>query len=308
MKILNQYRFFRGAKGEADTPALIPPTSQDVLKSISISESVDILCEGPIYGLVDQFGKKVYGLDMLKGIYLNKTPVMNANGEYNFRNILMEINFGTQNQKPLKNFTSVYIGRAASFKLLGPINTQATPDGSIDKRYNRGDKTVQPNPRDFTSWARGWPSSADPFIYVHHIKNRDVRKIRIGMLVEALFDTQDMGEGGKGKDIGLSKETSVKVLVKAGVEGANATFVKQYTITGMAQSPFAVILGESAGQFASVTSSDYFGRQGGALVSTVSTPGGKPPTSSIGFGSLNLTRFDPVVIEVPRYENIIQKP
>ena len=74
--------------------------NQNLLKSISISSSMDLLCEGPIYGLVDQFGRKIYGLDMLKGIYLNKIPVMNSRGEYNYRNVLMEINLGTENQKP----------------------------------------------------------------------------------------------------------------------------------------------------------------------------------------------------------------
>ena len=92
MKILNKYRFIRGAKGSTPTPALVPPPdNQNVLKSISISNTIDVLCEGPIYGLVDQFGKKVYGLDMLKGIYLNKVPVMNASGQYNFLNILIQL-------------------------------------------------------------------------------------------------------------------------------------------------------------------------------------------------------------------------
>jgi hypothetical protein len=265
MKILNQYRFFKGAKGEAETPALVPPREQDLLRSISISESVDILCEGPIYGLVDQFGRKVYGLDMLKGIYLNKTPVMNGNGEYNFRNILMELNLGTENQKPLKNFSNIYISKPAGFKLLGPINNQPTPDGSKDIRYSF-EKGVDPV-RDFTKWARGWPTDAqDPFVYVHHIKNRDVKKIRVSLLVESLFDTVDVGSNGKGQDIGLSKSTSVKILIKAGLEGANSTFVKQYTITGTAQSPFAVILGESAGQFGNISSSSYIGGQGGTFL------------------------------------------
>ena len=64
MKILNPYRFFKGAFGsgtDAPTPKLIPPREKNgLLKSISIFECVDLLCEGPIYGLVDQFGKKIY--------------------------------------------------------------------------------------------------------------------------------------------------------------------------------------------------------------------------------------------------------
>ena len=120
MKILNPYRFIKGGSGTPEV-FLLPPRSQNLRKSISIAEVVDILCEGPIYGLVDQFGRKIYGLDMLKGVYLNGVPVMNTKGEYNFRNILMEINFGTENQKPLPSFKKVNIPKGMGFKLLGPI-------------------------------------------------------------------------------------------------------------------------------------------------------------------------------------------
>ena len=274
MKILNPYRFYRGGKGEADTPALEPPRRQDLRRSISISESVDVLCEGPIYGLVDKFGKKVYGLDMLKGIYLNKTPVMNANGEYNFRNVSMEINLGTENQKPLANFRNVYIMKPASFKLLGPINNQLTPDGSIDKRYSNGEKGV-PAVRNFSDWAAGWPTQPqDPFVFVHQIRNKDVKKIRISLLVEALFDTVDIGQGGKGKDIGLSKPATVKILVKTGVDGAAPFQVKEFPITGTAQAPFALTLGEQISQpFGEGTYRSIGGGGAGGMILTGPTGG-----------------------------------
>jgi len=49
MKILNPYRFYKGKGGgdKAPIPALVAPADQTLLKSISISESVDLLCEGP---------------------------------------------------------------------------------------------------------------------------------------------------------------------------------------------------------------------------------------------------------------------
>ena len=180
MKILNRFRFFRGmGTDKGSIPALVPPDRQKLLKSISIFESVDILCEGPIYGLVDQFGKKIYGLDMLKGIYLNKIPVMNSKGEYNFRNVLMEINLGTENQKPLANFKNVNIFKPSNFKLMGPIKA-ASPSGQIDGEDIRYDPNKWGGTRDFVSWARqggGWPTDAqDPYIFIHHIKNRDVKK------------------------------------------------------------------------------------------------------------------------------------
>jgi hypothetical protein len=246
MKILNKYRFIRGAKGDdPPTPALVPPPdNQNVLKSMSVSNSIDILCEGPIYGLVDQFGKKVYGLDMLKGIYLNKVPAMNASGEYNFRNILMEINLGTENQKPLVNFDKVFIYKPANFKLLGRINP------------NDKDERVDPNKnapkRDFTAWAKqgggGWPTQAqDSFVYVHHIKNKDVKKIQIAFIIEQLSDTISEGTGpGKAGKMGMNKRSNLELMIKYGVEGAKTFSAKTVIIDGLVLSPYAYMVGDES--------------------------------------------------------------
>lgn len=245
MKILNKYRFIRGAKGDIPpTPALVPPPdNQNVLKSISISHTVDALCEGPIYGLVDQFGKKVYGLDMLKGIYLNKVPTMNASGQYNFRNILMEINLGTENQKPLANFNKVYIYRPANFKLLGKIDPS-----DRDERPK-----VNPNdpPREFTAWAKGgggWPTEPqDPFVYVHHIRNKDVKKLQIALIIEQLSDTVSEGTGsGKAGKMGMNKRSSVQLMIKYGVEGAKTFSARTVIIDGLVLSPYAYMIGEES--------------------------------------------------------------
>lgn len=258
MKILNPYRFYRGSGGGgsgAPIPALVPPQSQNLLKSISISETIDLLCEGPIYGLVDQFGRKIYGLDMLKGIYLNKVPVMNYDGKYNFRSVAMEINLGTENQKPLANFSNVYIYRPANFKLLGPINNvqmiNGKGDGSIDIRAENRSK-----PENFSEWATGWPTDAkDPFVYVHHIKNKDVKKVKVSLVIESLFDTVDVGTGsGQSGKMGMSRPATLKIGLTAGVEGTNIAWVKEYAIEGTVQSPYACMLGEAVSQFDSTSS------------------------------------------------------
>lgn len=246
MKILNRYKFIRGAKGDdPPVPALVPPPdNQNLLKSISISSSVDVLCEGPIYGLVDQFGKKIYGLDMLKGIYLNKVPAMNASGEYNFRNILMEINLGTENQKPLINFDKVFIYRPANFKLLGKIDPNIT---DYRRNVNAGDPI-----REFTAWAKqdggGWPSQPqDPFIYVHHIRNKDVKKIQIALIVEQLSDTVSEGTGsGKAGKMGMNRRTQMDLMIKYGVEGAKTFSAKTVTIEGMVLSPYSYMIGDGS--------------------------------------------------------------
>lgn len=243
MKILNKYRFVRGASsgGGAPTPKLVPPpANQNLLKSLSISHSVDALCEGPIYGLVDQFGKKIYGLDMFKGIYLNGMPAMNNKGEYNFRNLLMEINLGTENQKPLANFGQVYIFRPANFKLLGKINPNET-----DQRAGG----------DFTSWAKqssgegGWPNKAqDPFVYVHHIRNKDVRRLELAFLIEQLYDTVSEGTGpGEAGKMGMNKAATVELFLKWGVEGSSKFSSRTIKIQGVALGPYAYMIGDDFG-------------------------------------------------------------
>ena len=274
MKILNPYRFYKGKGGgdKAPWPALVAPADQTLLKSISISESVDLLCEGPIYGLVDQFGKKVYGLDMLKGIYLNKVPVMNYDGKYNFRNVVMEINLGTENQKPLENFKNVYIWRPASFKLLGPIVNNNPREFSPDQRDDpNGGQT-----RDFTGWATGWPTEAkDPFVYVHHIKNKDVKKIRLSLIIESLFDTVDKGSGpGQQGKMGMNRSTDLRISVTCGVEGSNKVVVKEYSVFGTVTSPYACMLGEPLGQFNSTSYGGAASSTGGSVLNANSMVSG----------------------------------
>ena len=288
MKILNPLRFYRGHGGGGKTsiPALVPPDQQSLLKSISIAESVDLLCEGPIYGLVDQFGKKVYGLDMLKGIYLNKVPVMNYDGKYNFRNVVMEINLGTENQTPLQNFKNVYIWRPANFKLLGPITT----DQDIRPAVNGG------SPRNFTAWATGWPTDAkDPFVYVHHVKNKDVKKIRVSLVVEALFDTVDQGRSdGSAGSMGMSKSTNLTIVVTCGVEGTNKIFTKQYELNGTVQSPYACMLGEPLAQFNSSSNSGAASSIAGGLINTNSFVIGSIGARTVGLSSDMLETLKPI--------------
>lgn len=249
MKILNKYRFARGSGkgGDAPIPRLSPPPdNQQLLKSISISDTVDALCEGPIYGLVDQFGRKVYGLDMLKGIYLNKVPVMNNNGEYNYRNVLMEINLGTENQKPLVNFNSVYISKIVNFRLLGridPNEQDIRPNGTSFS--NSGVP-----PLNFTNWAKGsgWPDiPQDPFVFVHRIRNADVSKLKIAFMIEQLFDTVSEGSGkGEPGNIGQQKRAAVELLVRWGVEGSPTVFSRRVVIEGTVTSPYAYMIGDGS--------------------------------------------------------------
>lgn len=280
MKILNPLRFLKGAGGkEAPIPALVPPPDkQNLKKSISIYECVDLICEGPIYGLVDQYGKKVYGLDMLKGIYLNGNAVMNYKGEYNYRNVMMEINFGTENQKPLVNFKNVHIAKPVNFKLLGPITTQQDIRPLIPR-----DKVES---RNFTKWAinsEGWPDKAqDPYLFIHKIKNRDVKKLKVSLIVEALMDTVSEGEGpGKAGPMGMSKSSSLDLIFKWGVEGSSVYSSKRIPISGLVQSPWAYMIGNGSTSYTQAPST----YSAGASSSNPFANGGNGAAISVNYSS-----------------------
>jgi hypothetical protein len=255
MKILNKYRFIRGAKGgDAPIPALVPPPkNQDLLKSISIYQGIDALCEGPIYGLVDQFGKKIYGLDMLKGIYLNKVPAMNFAGE--------------------ANFNKIYIYKPANFKLLGKIDP--------NEQDIRPNGTPLSNPRverrNFSDWAMGagWPSQPqDPFVYVHHIRNKDVKKIQVAFVIEQLSDTVSEGEDkGKAGKMGMSKRTRMELMIRYGIEGSKTFSSKRVIIDGLVLSPYSYMVGEETSTVDGAAGS--FGNPatlGGSVFNTAATP------------------------------------
>lgn len=275
IKILNPFRFVKGAGEDPPTPELVPPRNQNLRKSISIVEIVDMLCEGPIYGLVDPFGRKIYGLDMLKGVYLNGNPVMNYAGEYNYRNVLMEINLGTENQKPLANFSNVNIFKPANFKLLGPIVA-----GEQDTRTSANDERVK---RDFVAWARqpsgSWPNTPqDSFKFVHHVKNKDVKKLKISLIVEALFDTVSEGKGsGDAGDLGMSKETFVELNLKWGVEGSDWFFERTIRVAGTVLSPYAYMIGEGEAEFDAVAGAENYSE----FTTTVALNSRNVPSSTI---------------------------
>lgn len=219
----------------ASEAVLSPPDpGKKLKKSISVAEIVDLLCEGPIEGIVDPFGKKVYGLDMLKGVYLNGVPAMNVNGEYNYRNLMLEVNFGTEKQKALASFKNVYVTKSAGFRLLGPITLQ---------------DDIRENPsRNFTSWARsndGWPTKPEetqaPFIFNYLVRNREVKKLRVNFLIESLFDTKDSG-----KNAGTATESTLQLRLRWGLEGEPDFQVRDITFSGLVQSPYAYTIGDGS--------------------------------------------------------------
>lgn len=74
-----------------------PVEAKETGRSFQIARILEVLSEGEIYGLVD---------DMCS-VYLDKTPLQNKDGTFNFKNVSVYGNAGTQDQDVLKEFSSV---------------------------------------------------------------------------------------------------------------------------------------------------------------------------------------------------------
>lgn len=89
----------RGSGGGGDSPRQ-PIESPDSLRSIAYARIQDLISEGEIFGFADQEHP-------LTCMYLNETPVANADGTLNFKNVQVDSRVGTQTQDYMKGFDGV---------------------------------------------------------------------------------------------------------------------------------------------------------------------------------------------------------
>lgn len=84
-----------GAKGGGSSRT--PVEAPDSLRSTALARILDLVSEGPIGGLV-------HGL---QSVYLDETPLANADGTLNFKNVSVEYRSGTQDQEYIPGFPDV---------------------------------------------------------------------------------------------------------------------------------------------------------------------------------------------------------
>lgn len=86
-----------GGKGGGGGSARTPVETADSLRSKQFARVLDLVSEGEIVGLVNG----------LKSIYLDDTPLQNADDSYNFNNVSVQTRVGTQSQGYVSGFPSV---------------------------------------------------------------------------------------------------------------------------------------------------------------------------------------------------------
>jgi len=77
--------------------ARVAQEAADSLRSKAYARVVDLVCEGEIEGLVQG----------LQSVFLDDTPIQNADGSYNFSGVTLESRPGTQQQGYIPGFASV---------------------------------------------------------------------------------------------------------------------------------------------------------------------------------------------------------
>jgi predicted phage tail protein len=78
----------KGGGAQSQPAPRTPTTEPDSLNSKQYAQVLDLISEGEIEGLKNGY----------QSIFIDNTPLQNANGTYNFQNVTIATRNGTQNQ------------------------------------------------------------------------------------------------------------------------------------------------------------------------------------------------------------------
>lgn len=101
--------------GESKKKSRKPVEHPNTLQSRSVARVLDLISEGPIEGLVDQENPK-------KSIYMDETPIMNADGSLNFEGVEVIERYGESDQDAIPGFSQVETEQP-----LGQVVSKAIP-------------------------------------------------------------------------------------------------------------------------------------------------------------------------------------
>lgn len=112
-----------GGKGGGGA-ARVAKEDPDTLRATQNARIVDLVCEGPIEGL----------LDGAKSIYLDNTPLQNSDGSYNFDGFRYDTRAGTNNQTYMRGFSSVEASTSVATEIRydTAVVRQVSSDPNID--------------------------------------------------------------------------------------------------------------------------------------------------------------------------------
>ena len=115
------------------------------LESVSVYQTIDLLCEGEIAGLCDRHGSLVYlhkdsrkNTNGFKGIYLNDVPIKNTDAStLNYNRVFADFKVGTERQTPLAKFTNPALSFSNAVQTLN-INTSLPGLAGLQQMLHAG--------------------------------------------------------------------------------------------------------------------------------------------------------------------------
>ena len=108
----NYYSICEQVNAQTACPLSFSQTGEQ--ESVSLYQTIDLLCEGPIEGLCDGLGNTNLfsnnprvNENTLRGVYYNDVPVKNTfTDTFNYNRTFVDFRVGKENQTPLANFTN----------------------------------------------------------------------------------------------------------------------------------------------------------------------------------------------------------
>ena len=113
-----------GGKGGGGGSGRVAVEAPDSLKSTQYANIIDVISEGEIEGLVEG----------LKSIYLDDTPLQNADGTFNFTGVTVSTRNGTQSQEYIPGFSAA--------EAEGPVGVQIKQASSVVRSITNSNNTA----------------------------------------------------------------------------------------------------------------------------------------------------------------------
>jgi len=155
-----------GGKGSKPKPPIYKPPVMGELQygaSHSYAETLDLLSDGPIEGLVNAHGELVGGLNILQGIYLDDTPVAVTTESAKRTNSLTSLEIETINSLNLELNNSGGVSYLSEFfQELDEVTNRSSGGKITSLKYNNAAGITD------IEEAESWPDVNMVFLRTHH--------------------------------------------------------------------------------------------------------------------------------------------
>ncbi len=174
--VLKKLQIAGAGKTKKPKPPIYKPPEMGQLQygaSFSYSETLDLISDGPIAGLVNEGGEVMKGINILKGIYLDDTPIAISNDNTAIQTNLSELERDAMEIKSMTLESGANTGIRGLRNFFKGVNRQSahSTDGKISTFYggpiDKGEGLTLPNVTFLYLKIRLWRESDGDLPYPH---------------------------------------------------------------------------------------------------------------------------------------------